>query len=97
MTETYYKFRDCEYDWKAFFLLHENCLIETACSWLCNKTLSEIYRLLFFIPDVVYEEDFKFNRLVQKAIERVASEQKFDCFDKNPPEVSDGKICVWEY
>ena len=49
------------------------------------------------MPDVVYKEDFKFNRLVQKAIERVASERKFDCFDKNPAEVSDAKICVWEY
>ena len=97
MIATYYKFRDCEYDWKAFFLLHENCLIETTCSCLCNKTLSEIYRLLFFMPDVVYKEDFKFNRLVQKAIECVAYKQKFDCFDKNPPEVSDGKISVWKY
>ena len=94
--KTYYKFRDCEYDWRALFLLHENISIETVCSWLCNKTLTEIYRLLFFMLHEIYKKDFKFNHMVQKTIELIASHRRFDFFDRNPVEISNGRICIWE-
>ena len=96
-SKTRYKFKECEYEWKMFFLMHESCLKETICSWLCNKTLSEIYRLLISIPDAVYSEDFEFYRSVQEAVEYVATIRKFNCFDKNPPEVTGVKIKFWEF
>ena len=97
ITRTKYKFKECEYEWKMFFLTHESCSKEIICSWLCNKTLSEIYRLLVSMSDVVYSEDFEFYRSVQEAIQYVATTRKFDCFDKNPPELTNIKVNFWEF
>lgn len=95
--KTYYKFKDSDYEWRTFFRVHENVLMETICSWLCNKTLTEIYRLLFFLFYAEFKEEFEFNCSIQKTIESIAFELNFDFFDKNPVEISDGRIRFWEY
>ena len=69
---TYYKFENCKKEWRDFFKRHEKCSIQTVCSWLCNKTLTEIYRHLFFLTYTDYKKEFEFNRLVQKTIELIA-------------------------
>ena len=92
---TYYKFVNCEKEWRNFFKLHEDVSTEYVCSWLCNKTLSEIYRLLFSLTFEDYKKEFEFNRNIQKTIKLIAFERKFDFFDKNPPEVENGTIAIW--
>ena len=75
---TYYKFENCEKKGRNFFKLHEDMPIEYVCSWFCNKTLSEIYRLLFFLTYTEYKKEFEFNRSIQKTIELIAFQRKFE-------------------
>ena len=80
---------------ETFLNCTKTCRQNTFVLGLCNKTLSEIYRLLFFLIFEEYKKEFEFNCNIQKAIELIAFERKFDFFDKNPPEVENGGIAIW--
>ena len=92
---TYYKFENCEKEWRNFFELHKDVSMEYVCSWLCNKTLSEVYRLLFFLTYTEYKKELEFNRNIQKTIELIAFQRKFDFFDKTPAEIKNDRITIW--
>lgn len=77
---TYYKFVDCEASWRNYFKLHEHLPVNDILSHLCNKTLAEIFRLIFFLSDEEYHKEFDFYHLIQREIQVVASNRKFGFF-----------------
>ena len=96
--KTYYNFENTNIDWKKFFERHIKIVdgrIQTICSWLTNKTLTEIYRLLFFMPYNDYEKDFCYYQRIKKEIEFIALQRKFDFFEEESFEVCDGRTVVW--
>ena len=94
---TYFKFVDCKTSWRNYFKLHEHLDVSSILSQLCNKTLAELFRLIFFLNDEKYYNEFDFYRLVQRQIQLVANNRKFDFFALDPVEVTDGRIVLVEF